>query len=142
MEYKRDRSGNIAFSLHDSQIEKIIIKDDSLFLKIDRIFEFVDGEEKWYPCEIEFSKTDLDSCDILIFNHPFGYEGVYEFSGRELSIEEFIKEYPNAEFEIITETYFGYDTVFQGQIWDGEEDLRAIMSIWNMGDMIYRINNE
>ena len=143
MEYKRDRIGNVPFGLHDSRIQKIEFREDSIILKIDRIFQYANNdEEKWYPCEIEFTKADLDCCDILVFNHLYGYEGVCEFTGRELSIEEFINEYPNAEFEIITETYFGYDTVFQGQIWDGEEDLRAIMSIWNMGDMIYRIDLE
>lgn len=143
MEYKRDKIGNVPFGLHDSRIQKIEFREDSIILKIDRIFQYANNdEEKWYPCEIEFTKADLDYCDILVFNQPYGYEGVYEFTGRELSFEEFINEYPNAEFEIITETYFGYDTVFQGQIWDGEEDLRAIMSIWNMGDMIYRIDLE
>ncbi len=142
MEYKRDRKGNIPFSLHDSRIEKTIIKDDSLVFKIDRIFQYVDDEEKWYPCEIEFTKTDFDFCDVLVFNYPYGNEDINDFSGRRLSFEEFIEEYPNGGFEIFIETYAGYDTVFQGEVWNGDYNLRAIMSIWNMGDMIYRIENE
>lgn len=46
----------------------------------------------------------------------------------------------NAEFEIVTEGYSGYDTVFQGWIWQGENNpLFGIMRIWNTGDMIYRV---
>lgn len=139
MEYVRDRITNIPFSLHDSRIRHIKIMGDSLIFTIDRIFQYVNDEEKWYPCEIEFTKTDLDACCILIFAHPYGYEGVNTFTGKELSIDQFCKEYPNAEFEIITETYCGYDTVFQGTVWNEYKDFRAIISIWNMGDMIYRL---
>lgn len=140
VELKRDRIGNISFGLHDSRVQKITIRGDSMILKVDRIFEYAETGERWYPCEIEFTKMDLDYCDVKIFNYPYGTEGVNEFAGKSLNLKEFIEEYQAAEFEIITETYFGYDTVYQGQIWQGEEEpLFAIMSIWNMGDMIYRI---
>ena len=143
VELKRDRIGNISFSLHDSRVQKITIKEDSLILAVDRIFEYADEDENWYPCEIEFTKMDPDYCDIKIFSYPYGMEGVNEFTGKNLSLEEFIKEYPAAEFEIITETYFGHDTVYQGEIWqEGEDPLRAIMSVWNMGDMIYRVDKK
>ena len=116
MELKRDRNGNIAFGLHDSRVQKITICGDSLILTVDRVFEYADDEEKWYPCEIEFTKMDSDECDIKIFNYPYGTEGANEFTGKSLGLKEFIEEYPAAEFEIVTETYFGYDTVYRGQI--------------------------
>lgn len=76
----------------------------------------------------------------MIFNTPYSYDGVKSFSGKELSFDEFKEQYPNAEFEIITEGYCGYDTTFQGYIFqDRNDQLFAIMRIWNMGDMIYRI---
>lgn len=34
---------------------------------------------------------------------------VKSFSGKELSFDEFKEQYPNAEFEIVTEGYCGYD---------------------------------
>ena len=75
-----------------------------------------------------------------MFNPPYRYDGEKSFTGRELSFEEFKERYPNAEFEVVTEGYCGYDTIFQGYIWQGENDpLLGIMRIWNMGDMIYRI---
>ena len=77
----------------------------------------------------------------MTFNSwSYSYDGVKSFSGKELSFDEFKEQYPNAEFEIITEGYCGYDTTFQGYIFqDGNDQLFAIMRIWNMGDMIYRI---
>ena len=76
----------------------------------------------------------------MVFNTPYGFEGVKSFSGKEMSFEEFKKQYPNAEFEIVTEGYCGYDITFQGYIWqEGSDPLFGIMRIWNMGDRIYRI---
>ena len=140
MDYIRDRKSNIPFSLHDSRILKIEISKDKLSLTIDRIFQYVDDEEKWNPGIIEFTKIDMEECDIMVFNTPYGYDGEKLFSGKEWSLEEFNLQYSNAEFEIITEGYCGYDTIFQGWIWQGEKDpLFGIMRIWNTGDMIYRI---
>ena len=49
MDYIRDRKSNILFSLHDSKIIQIEIDETTLSLKVDRISQYADGEEKWYP---------------------------------------------------------------------------------------------
>ena len=140
MSYIRDRKSNVSFSLHDSRIVQIEIDENKLSLKMDRIFQYAEDEEKWYQGIIEFTKIDKEECNIMVFDTPYGYEGVKTFSGKELSFEEFKEQYPNAEFEVVTEGYCGYDTTFQGYIWQGENaPLFGIMRIWNMGEMIYRI---
>ena len=101
MDYIRDRKSNISFSLHDSRILQIEINEDKLSLNMDRIFTNIDKEE----------------CNIMVFNAPYGYNEVKSFSGKELSFDEFKEQYPNAEFEIVTEGYCGYDITFQGYIW-------------------------
>lgn len=140
MEYVRDRKSNVAFSLHDSRILNIKISRDNLSLKLDRIYQYADDEEKWHQGIIEFRRVDKDECDIMVFNTPYGYDGEKSFSGKSMSIEEFSAQYPNVEFEIVAEGYCGYDTIFQGWIWQREKDpLFGIMRIWNTGDMIYHI---
>lgn len=140
MEYIRDRNSNLPFSLHDSRIMQIEVHDDMLSLKIDRIFQYEKDEEQWHSGTVVFLSTDMDECDIMIFNVPFGYEDENSFSGKTISFKEFEELYPKAEFEIVTEGYCGYNTTYQGWIWQGENDpFFGIMRIWNTGDMIYRI---
>ncbi|WP_202982808.1 hypothetical protein [Sharpea azabuensis] len=112
----------------------------TLNLKLDWIFQYTDDEEKWYQGIIEFTKTDIEECDIMVFHRPYGYDSEKSFTGETLSFDEFQKQYPDADFEIVTEGYSGYDTTFQGWIWQGEKDpMFGIMRIWNTGDMIYQI---
>ena len=75
MEYIRDRESNIPFSLHDSRILQIEYNKATLTLRVDRIFQYVGDEEKWYQGIIEFTKADIEECDIMLFNRPYGYDG-------------------------------------------------------------------
>ena len=121
MDFIHDRSSNILFSLHDSRVNKIKYHNKTLTLKVHKIFQFVDGEEKAYPGEVCFRDCDLDMCDVLIFNKT-------------------LDEYAGSEFEIIKEGYFGNTTTYTGWLWeDGKQPVSAIMYIWNRGDMVYRV---
>ena len=75
----------------------------------------------------------------MIFDRTV-YEG--DFSGKAMSLIEYMEEYSNAEFEILIEGYFGYYTTYTGWIRIEErEPVSAIMYIWNTGDMVYRIDS-
>lgn len=141
--YSRSRKSNIPFSLHDSRIQKIEESGDTIIVRVDNLFQYMDDHEMILHGAIEFTKADIEECSIMIFNSPFGFEGVNTFSGEKLSFDEYKGKYPEAEFEIVTETYNGYDTVYQGWIWSGDLDpMFGIMTIWNSGDMIYKIKKE
>lgn len=139
MDLIHDRNSNILFSLHDSKIKKITFRNNILTLQLNKIFQYTKDGEKIYSGEVLFYDCDLDECSILIFDRTV-YEG--DFSGKAISLIEYIEEYSNAEFEILIEGYFGYYTTYTGWIWiEGKEPVSAIMYIWNTGDMVYRIDN-
>ena len=140
MDFTQDRKSNILFSLHDSRIKKFSFKNDVLTIELDTIFQYTKGEEKLYSGEVLFFDSDLEECNILIFDRTV-YEG--EFSGKAIGLKEYMKEYTHAEFEILTEGYFGYSTTYTGWLWEkGKEPVSAILYIWNSGDMVYRIDHE
>ena len=139
MDLIHDRNSNILFSLHDSKIKKITFRNNILTLHLNKIFQYTKDGEKIYSGEVLFYDCDLDECSILIFDRTV-YEG--DFSGKAISLIEYIEKYSNAEFEILIEGYFGYYTTYTGWIRiEGKEPVSAIMYIWNTGDMVYRINN-
>ena len=139
MDLIHDRNSNILFSLHDSKIKKITFRNNILTLHLNKIFQYTKDGEKIYSGEVLFYDSDLDECSILIFDRTV-YEG--DFSGKAISLIEYIEKYSNAEFEILIEGYFGYYTTYTGWIWiEGKEPVSAIMYIWNTGDMVYRIDN-
>ena len=137
MDYIQDRSRSINFSLQESRIKEIKFHNKTLRFKLDRIFQCVEGEEKEYPGELWFEACDLELCSVLIFNKTLG-EG--RFTGRAISLREFIDVYGNAEFEIVTEGYFGNTTTYSGWLWEAERaPVSAILYLWNRGNRIYRI---
>ena len=138
MDFTQDRKSNILFGLHDSRIKKFSFKNDVLTIELDTIFQYTKGEEKLYSGEVLFFDSDLEECSILILDRTV-YEG--EFSGKAIGLKECMKEYAHAEFEILTEGYFGYSTTYTGWLWEkGKEPVSAILYIWNAGDMVYRID--
>ena len=140
MDFTQDRKSNILFGLHDSRIKKISFKNDILTIELDTIFQYTKGEEKLYSGEVLFFDSDLEECNFLILDRTV-YEG--EFSGKAIGLKEYMKEYAHAEFEILTEGYFGYSTTYTGWLWEkGKEPVSAILYIWNSGDMVYRIEHE
>ena len=139
MDLINDRNSNILFSLHDSKIKKITFRNNILTLHLNKIFQNTKDGEKIYSGEVLFYDSDLDECSILIFDRTV-YEG--DFSGKAISLIEYIEKYSNAEFEILIEGYFGYYTTYTGWIRIEErEPVSAIMYIWNTGDMVYRIDS-
>ena len=137
MEFIHDRKGNILFSLQGSKVNRIKFHNKTLTLTVDEMSQLVDGEEKAFPGEICFKSCDVNVCNVLIFNKTL-CEG--RFYGKSLCLRDFLNEYADSEFEIITEGYFGNTTTYTGWLWEeGKTPVSAIMYIWNSGDMVYRV---
>ena len=139
MDFIHDRNSNIPFSLHDSRIKKITFRNNVLTLHLNKIFQYTKDGEKIYSGEVLFYDNDIDDCSMLIFDRIV-YKG--NFSGKAISLIEYMEEYSNAEFEILIEGYCGYYTTYTGWIRiEGKEPVSAILYIWNTGDMVYRIDS-
>ena len=137
MKFIHDRNSNILFSLHDSRVKEITYDNETLTLQVNKIYEFVEGEERLYPGEICFEKCDIDLCDVLIFNKTLG-KG--RFNGKSIALQQFIDEYTDSEFEIVIEGYYGNTTTYTGWLReDGKRPVSAIMYVWNSGDMVYKV---
>lgn len=139
MEIKRNRKSNIQYGLHDSRIMNIEYKNRLLRFKLDKIFQYTEEQEFIYRGKIDFTECDIDDCNILIFDKTV-YEG--SFAGKAISLADYVKQYSNAQFEILTEGYSEYSTIYSGWIWqEGQEPVSGIINIYNTGEIIYRIDS-
>ncbi|MGZ1158771.1 hypothetical protein ACXO19_07595 [Lactobacillus delbrueckii subsp. bulgaricus] len=52
-------------------------------------------------------------------------------------MQEYLEKYPDAKFEIITDTYNMTTTVMEEYIYrDGQEAVAGIISLWTLGEVI------
>ena len=138
MELERNRKSNIPYSLHDSRIINIEYKKRLLRLKLNKIFQYTEEGELIYSGEIDFTECDIDDCNILIFDKTV-YEG--SFAGMAMSLADYMKQYSNAEFEILTEGYSECSTIYSGWIrQEDKEPVSGILNIYNTGEIIYRLD--
>lgn len=125
---------NIPFDLHDSRIVKMKVNDDNLTLHLDQVYEYHKDSEKFYSANLTFTDIDLEECHALVFDKGMGNEA---FSGVRYNLQEYLEKYPDAEFEIITDTYNMTTTVMEGYIYrDGQEAVAGIISLWTLGEVI------
>ena len=101
------------------------------------MYQLVDGEERAFSGEISFKDCDVDLCSVLIFNKTLG-KG--RFTGKSICLRDFMNEYVDSQFEIITEGYYANTTTYIGWLWvDEKPPVSTIIYIWNSGDMVYRV---
>ena len=137
MDFVNDRGCDFRFSLHDSRIRKIAYDGNTLALQLDQLFQYTEDKETVFSGKVLFDKCDVDECSVWVFDETV-YRG--DFSGKAIGMKEYMRQYSDAEFEIITEGYFGYNTTLTGWIFeDGKEPVSAIIYIWNRGTMTYRV---
>ena len=137
MEFIHDRHSNILFSLYGSKVNRIKIHNKTLTLTVEEMYQLVDGEERAFSGEISFKDCDVDLCSVLIFNKALG-KG--RFTGKSICLRDFMNEYVDSQFEIITEGYFANTITYTGWLWaDEKPPVSTIIYIWNSGDMVYRV---
>ena len=128
---------NIPFLLHDSRIERIEMDDGGLSFYLDNVYEYNEDSEKFYPACMSFKDVDLEECNVLVYDKELR-DG--SFAGIRYNMQEYIKKFADAEFEIITDAYAGYDTIFQGFLYrEGKEPVTCIINIYNTGDIEFAI---
>lgn len=131
---------NIPFLLHDSRIKKIKMTDDSLSFYLDYVYEFKEDSEIFYPACMSFKDVDLEECKVLVFDKDLRNGS---FAGSQYNIKEYVKKFADAEFEIVTDAYNGYDTIFQGFMYREEKErvtcVTCIFNIYNTGGIEFDI---
>ncbi len=127
---------NFPYGLHDARIHKIEISNNRISFFFPAIFQYQDNAESAHRARISFLDVDIDECDIYIFKCP---DKKGRFKGRRYSLDKFAKKFPQADLEIITECYHGYDTIWSGWFYRKKKSYYFHINIWTQGDILYEI---
>ena len=124
----------VPYSLHDMRVIGFEVNDDTLIMRTQSgMIQTTEpyGQPDGY---VEFQKVDWDFCYVYTMD-ILANEG--EFSGRKMSLQNFITEFENSGFEVIDET-FGYNkSKFSGWLLQKRHLQECSIEIYHLGDMVY-----
>lgn len=129
---------NLPYSLHDGAVIGLEAEEDKLLMKFQ--YGFIETIEpfKQISGNVKFEGIDWDFSFVYFFEYQdvlCGNAG--HFTGKKMSLQEFISQYNNIKFDIMDETY-GYNmSKFSGYLTDRDSIKECIIEIYHMGDMSY-----
>lgn len=125
---------NGPYGLHDCIINRIEISSDKISLIFDEGFHKLDFDEK-VKGQIDFSKADLDFCNVYLFDNFTQNEG--KFNGEKMSLKTFVERYQTVNIEVIDYTYSSYNTVINGYLHAEDYMTEISLQIFNLGNTVY-----
>ena len=129
---------NLPYSLHDGAVIGLEAEEGKLLMKFQ--YGFIETIEPFEQISgnVEFEGIDWDFSFVYFFEYQdvlCGNAG--HFTGKKMSLQEFISQYNNIKFDIMDETY-GYNmSKFSGYLTDRDSIKECIIEIYHMGDMSY-----
>jgi len=124
------------YSLHDMRINKIVIKEDKIYLYFEN--GYVEAKEPYNQVDgyiiIEGVDFDFVSVHVLSDNGQYG-----RFAGEKLSLEDFLKKYEWTNFEVVDE-FHGYDQVLYSgylSVKDKDSFIAMDLSVYYEGNIVY-----
>lgn len=136
IEQYRPKSPKFPYSLHDAHIRKIKVKKQEVTFYFSYIFCYQEKQETLHKANITFLDADTFFCNIQIFHQK---KSDKTWRGKEYSLKKFAKKYPDADLEIITECYNGYDTIWEGYFYRKNKTYHFRIYLWNQGKIRYNI---
>ncbi len=121
-------------SLHDMNVTALEIIENDIVMKLQ--YGMVKIVPPYQAVEgfVEFHNVDFDFCCVYVFD---GDGNVGNFSGKKMSLQDFILEFQPLGFEVIDETY-GYNmSHFGGFLSTDNRLLECRIEISHMGDMVF-----
>jgi hypothetical protein len=124
------------YTLHDPKINKIENIDDSLKIYFEN--GYISSTEPYQQVNgnISIEEVDYDFCYAYILSDN-GNLG--KFTGKKITLLDFIKEYTKFSFEVVEESYGYNSVVYNGYlILPGKDNfIELTLTIYHFGNIIY-----
>jgi len=122
------------YSLHDMNIVSIEVEENKITMRTQSGMVKTTPPYSQPDGYIEFHDVQWDFCYVYLLGIT-GNEGT--FSGKKMSMKDFISKYKQFGFSVMDET-FGYNmTKYNGYLSSNREHHECIIEIYHEGDMVY-----
>lgn len=99
------------YSLHDAYVLKVQLRGDTLRLITQSGYVCTLGPCEQVEGDVEITGIDWDFSSVYVMEYQDVLCGNYgSFTGKKMTVEEFLREYPEMGLDIMDET-FGYHQV-------------------------------
>lgn len=131
-----EKNSKLPYSLHDMRINKILIEDTNIKF----IFEngYIENKAPFKQINgiVILKEVDYDYCSIHLLSNNDDYG---EFTGRKITLKEFIEEFRQYNFEIVDELYGFNQVQYSGflSLPNKADFIEYSMNFYYTGDFIY-----
>lgn len=134
-ETNRKNIVDLPYSLHDARVTHIKLVSHKIVMYFNKgYFKATNNDFLLVNGFIELNDVDLDYCCAYILDSIGCTEN---FSGQKFSLQRFIEQFPNINFEIVDETYGYNQSKFSGYLYEKNAIKECIIEIYHFGDMKY-----
>ena len=130
------------YSLHDAHIMELRAEGDTLrlvtqygYVRTEAPFGQVEGD-------VEITGVDWDFSCVYVMEYQGVLCGNYgSFTGKKMTVEDFLREYPEAALDIMDETYGYHQVKLNGFLNLRESCLEFVLDLCYNGEFRYLLKN-
>lgn len=134
----RENITNLPYGLHDAEVNRMTVEGRTLTLHFKN--GFVQATEPYDDVQgtIEFTGIDWDCSFAYVYRcKEFNLENIGAIEGEKYMLEDFAKNFGDAVFEIVDETYGYNKTKLDGYLYRDDTSYECSIEVYHMGDMSY-----
>ena len=126
------------YSLHDAYISEMRMEGDTLRLVTQYGYVCTTAPYGQVEGDVEITGIDWDFSCVYVMEYQDVLCGNYgTFTGRKLTVEDFLQEYPEATLDILDETYGYHQVKLDGFLNVGERCLEFQLDLCYAGEFRY-----
>lgn len=133
---------SLPYSLHDAYVLAVQVQGDTLRLMTQSGYVCTLGPCEQVEGDVEITGVDWDFSSVYVMEYHDVLCGNYgTFTGRKMTVEAFLREYPQAGLDIMDETYGYHQVKLDGYLNLGDRCLEFRLELCYDGEFRYLLKD-
>ena len=138
----KNSDSSLPYSLHDAYVLAVQVQGDTLRLMTQSGYVCTAGPCEQVEGDVEITGVDWDFSSVYVMEYHDVLCGNYgAFTGRKMTVEAFLREYPQAGLDIMDETYGYHQVKLDGYLNLGDRCLELRLELCYDGEFRYLLKD-